>query len=105
MVGQPSDCLVREPLLDFFRFAGFFSGSASSLNLASLPGASSITFSLPSPGLRAGTLSSPNEADSARFTLEIENVPSDANPRTGRLVANSVVATLKRLVSPLIVGT
>jgi aspartate dehydrogenase len=45
------------------------------------------------------------EADSARFTLEIENVPSDANPRTGRLVANSVVATLKRLVSPLIVGT
>ena len=45
------------------------------------------------------------EADSARFTLEIENIPSTANPRTGRLVANSVVATLKRLVSPLIVGT
>lgn len=45
------------------------------------------------------------EADSARFTLEIENIPSEANPRTGRLVANSVVATLKRLVDPLIVGT
>ena len=45
------------------------------------------------------------EADSARFTLEIENIPSEANPRTGRLVANSVVATLKRLVGPLIVGT
>ncbi len=45
------------------------------------------------------------EADSARFELEIENIPSDANPRTGRLVANSVVATLKRLVGPLIVGT
>lgn len=45
------------------------------------------------------------EADSACFTLEIENIPTDANPRTGRLVANSVVATLKRLVSPLIVGT
>jgi aspartate dehydrogenase len=45
------------------------------------------------------------EADSARFELEIENIPSDANPRTGRLVANSVLATLKRLVSPLIVGT
>lgn len=45
------------------------------------------------------------EADSARFELAIENVPSEANPRTGRLVANSVVATLKRLVSPLTVGT
>lgn len=45
------------------------------------------------------------EADSARFVLEIENIPTQANPRTGRLVANSVVATLKRLVSPLVVGT
>ncbi len=45
------------------------------------------------------------EADSARFELQIENIPSDANPRTGRLVANSVVACLKRLVSPLVVGT
>jgi aspartate dehydrogenase len=45
------------------------------------------------------------EADSARFELAIENIPTDANPRTGRLVANSVLATLRRLVSPLIVGT
>ncbi len=45
------------------------------------------------------------DADSARFELEIENIPTDANPRTGQLVANSVVATLKRLVAPLIVGT
>lgn len=45
------------------------------------------------------------EADSVRFTLEIENVPSAANPRTGRLVANSVIATLRRLVDPLVVGT
>jgi aspartate dehydrogenase len=45
------------------------------------------------------------EADSARFELAIENIPSDANPRTGRLVANSVVATLRRLVSPLTIGT
>lgn len=45
------------------------------------------------------------EADSARFELSIENIPTDANPRTGRLVANSVLATLRRLVSPLVVGT
>lgn len=44
------------------------------------------------------------EADSARFTLSIENVPSD-NPKTGRIVALSVVAALRKLSSPLRVGT
>ena len=45
------------------------------------------------------------EADAARLTLKIENVPSEANPRTGRLVAPSVLATLRKLTSPLVVGT
>ena len=44
------------------------------------------------------------EADSARFTLQIENVPSE-NPRTGRITALSVVALLRKLRSPLSVGT
>jgi len=43
-------------------------------------------------------------ADSARFTLQIENVPSD-NPRTGRIVALSTVAALRGLVAELKVGT
>ena len=45
------------------------------------------------------------EADSVRFEMTIENVPSAENPRTGRLVALSVLATLERLVAPLVVGT
>ncbi len=45
------------------------------------------------------------EADSARLELNIENVPTEENPRTGRIVALSVIATLKRLVSPLTIGT
>ncbi|MDX1512276.1 MAG: aspartate dehydrogenase [Gammaproteobacteria bacterium] len=44
------------------------------------------------------------DADSARFELKIDNVPTEENPRTGRLVAKSVVATLRRLTSPLTVG-
>lgn len=44
------------------------------------------------------------ESDSARFELKIDNVPTEENPRTGRLVANSVIATLRRLTAPLIVG-
>ena len=45
------------------------------------------------------------EADSARFSLQIENVPSAENPKTGRLTPLSVVAALKKLTSPLAVGT
>jgi aspartate dehydrogenase len=45
------------------------------------------------------------EADSARFSMQIENVPSTENPKTGRLTPLSVVAALKKLVSPLAIGT
>ena len=45
------------------------------------------------------------EADATRFSLQIENVPSAENPRTGRLTALSVIAALKKLTSPLAVGT
>ncbi len=45
------------------------------------------------------------EADTVRFQLRIENVPSRENPRTGRSVAPSVVAALRRFVAPLVVGT
>ena len=45
------------------------------------------------------------EAEAARFSLQIENVPSAENPRTGRLTALSVIAALKKLASPLAIGT
>jgi len=45
------------------------------------------------------------EADSCRFTLEIANVPSEENPRTGKNTALSVLTCLKGLVSPLKVGS
>jgi aspartate dehydrogenase len=44
------------------------------------------------------------DADSARFTLSIENVPSE-NPKTGKIVALSVLAMLRKLGAPLRVGT
>jgi aspartate dehydrogenase len=44
------------------------------------------------------------EADSARFEMAIENVPSE-NPKTGRITALSVIAALRKMVSPLRVGT
>jgi len=45
------------------------------------------------------------EADSARFAFEIENVPTLENPRTGKLTALSVVALLRKMASPLAIGT
>ena len=45
------------------------------------------------------------EADSARFSLQIENVPSEENPRTGKIVALSVIACLRGLTAPLKIGT
>lgn len=45
------------------------------------------------------------EADSARITMTIENVPSDENPRTGRITALSVIAALSGLVDPLKIGS
>ncbi len=45
------------------------------------------------------------EAEAARLSMQIENVPSAENPKTGRLTPLSVVAALKKLASPLSVGT
>lgn len=43
-------------------------------------------------------------ADSASFSMSIENIPSE-NPKTGRIVALSVLATLRKMNAPLRVGT
>ncbi|RJF96395.1 aspartate dehydrogenase [Sphingomonas cavernae] len=45
------------------------------------------------------------DADSARFGLEIENIPTDENPGTGRITALSMIAALRGLAAPLRVGT
>lgn len=45
------------------------------------------------------------EADSARFTMTIENIPTIENPKTGKITALSLIATLKRFTEPMIAGT
>ncbi|GAB5470173.1 MAG: aspartate dehydrogenase [Rhodospirillales bacterium] len=44
-------------------------------------------------------------SDSADFTMTISGRPSLENPRTGRLTPLSVIAALRRLTEPLVVGT
>jgi aspartate dehydrogenase len=56
------------------------------------------------PALERNTHRIEVDADTARFAMSIENVPSE-NPKTGRIVALSTVAALRGLVAELKVGT
>jgi aspartate dehydrogenase len=56
------------------------------------------------PGVERNCHTIEVDADAARFTLSIENVPSE-NPKTGKIVALSVLADLRKLHAPLRVGT
>jgi len=57
------------------------------------------------PGLTRNVHIITVEAESARFSMRIENVPSEDNPRTGRITPLSMLACLRGLVSPLKVGS
>jgi aspartate dehydrogenase len=45
------------------------------------------------------------EADTVRLTMTIENVPSEENPRTGKITPLSLLACLRGLTATLKVGT
>jgi aspartate dehydrogenase len=57
------------------------------------------------PALTRNTHTIRVEAEAARFTMTIENVPSLSNPRTGKLTWLSILACLRGLVSTLKVGS
>ena len=44
-------------------------------------------------------------SDCGEATMTMRNIPSAANPKTGRIVAQSVLATLRRLTAPMIAGS
>ena len=56
------------------------------------------------PTVTRNTHSITVDSDSARLTMTIENIPSD-NPKTGRIVAQSVLALLRKMKSGFRVGT
>lgn len=45
------------------------------------------------------------ESDSSRLHMTIENIPSPEHPATGKVTALSVIACLRRLTEPLVVGS
>src|SRR6516162_9758092 len=77
---------------------------AAALSLAGIGPERTTTEIWADPGVSRNCHTIEVDSDSARFTVSIENIPSD-NPRTGRITALSVLAALRKLRSPLRVGT
>jgi aspartate dehydrogenase len=57
------------------------------------------------PALERNTHTITVVSDSAEFTLSIANIPSEENPKTGKITALSIIAALRKLGSPLQIGT
>lgn len=57
------------------------------------------------PGVTRNTHTIRVEAAAVRLTMTIENVPSEENPRTGKVTPLSIVACLRGLTSTLKVGS
>lgn len=57
------------------------------------------------PGVTRNTHTIRVEASTVRLTMTIENVPSEENPRTGKITPLSILACLRGLTSTLKVGS
>jgi aspartate dehydrogenase len=57
------------------------------------------------PGVTRNTHTIVVKSDSSDLTMTIESIPDAENPRTGRITALSVLAALRRLTAPLVVGS
>ncbi len=57
------------------------------------------------PGVTRNTHTIRLEADTVRLTMTIENVPSEDNPRTGKITPQSILACLRGLTATLKVGS
>jgi aspartate dehydrogenase len=77
---------------------------AAAVSLAGLGLDRTIVRVIADPGVDRNQHEVVAEGNFGRLRFEIANVPTEANPKTGRLVAMSVVAALRRRQSPLVVG-
>ena len=57
------------------------------------------------PGVSRNTHTIEVVSDTSNFTMTIAGLPSVETPATGRVVPLSVIAALRRLTAPLVVGS
>ena len=57
------------------------------------------------PGVDRNHQSVRVRSDSGEAEMQIRNIPTEENPRTGRITALSTIACLRRMTAPLVAGT
>jgi aspartate dehydrogenase len=78
---------------------------AAALSLAGIGPDQTIMEIWADPSLDRNTHVITVESDSANFSMSISNIPTEENPKTGKITALSVIATLRRLTAPVRIGT
>lgn len=78
---------------------------ATALGLAGVGGDKTLVEVWADPTIDRNLQSVSITSDAGEATMTMRNIPSVENPRTGRIVANSVIATLERLTAALTAGT
>ncbi len=103
---------LREPLLLFEgsareAIAGFPANVnvAVALSLAGIGPDATRAEIWADPAVTRNTHTIVVKSNSSDLTMTIENIPSEENPRTGKITALSVLAALRRLTAPLVVGS
>lgn len=56
------------------------------------------------PGVTRNTHDIEVVSDSAHLKMQIQNIPSEGNPKTGKITALSAISTLRSLTAPLVIG-
>ena len=98
-------CLFRGSALDGARQFPANVNVATALGLAGIGPARTQLEIWADPALTRNTHTIHVDADSARFQMTIENIPTEEHPGTGRITALSVIACLRSMTAPLKIGT
>jgi aspartate dehydrogenase len=77
---------------------------AAALGLAGVGPENTIIEIWADPALNRNTHTIVVDADSASFTMSIQNIPSE-NPKTGKITALSMIAALRKMGSAMNIGT
>ncbi len=78
---------------------------AAALSLAGIGPDRTVMEIWADPSLDRNTHMITVESDSANFSMSIANIPTEENPKTGKITALSVIATLRRLTATVRIGT
>lgn len=78
---------------------------AAALSLAGIGADQTMVEVWADPGVDRNHQSVRVRSDSGEAEMQIRNIPSEENPRTGKITALSTIACLQRMTAPMVAGT